>query len=441
MALDSPVTNYHRSEILALCQDCPDLDGKNCIITDIEASKEEYIDIPACATYATKKGPVIDETELSTSGEPSSFVNSLNSNNLFTIEDNLFTNENLFTPTKSKQGSEQSCSPTNEKTCSPIRGETETSEISLDSLDQKIISLVAQNAHARSIAKTLKRPQSTIQLRLHRLEKHQLIIPYKGVYGTKLYQVSARLNHLLIHNETTPFVTPFTAHSMAFKFQILEGDQPRSPRAQKMKNWMSYIFKFPDHTIRTTPRSVIVFINQDLGAASIDDLNLKYSQLAQSYAYKFAEKYHITLGSISKYRDPHFTLEDNPLARIIAERGEVHTTSGLFIDKSRSSGDLEMKEETARAMEFTLNKLPFMTAGFQSKLQEVKQTVDESASRLEEGMENIQKWLYLEKENRMLRDIIEQQNEQIDLLSKQADLPSSDKQKTPKKDTEGSMYG
>lgn len=189
---------------------------------------------------------------------------------------NSLNRNNLFTQTTNKEGSEQSCSPTNEKTGSPIQGGTEINDLLLDSLDEEIIRLVAQNAHAMSIAKTLKRPQSTIQLRLRRMKKHQLIIPYKGVYGTKLYQVSGKLNHLLVHIETKPPITPFTAHSMSFKFPILEGTQPRSSKGHKMTNWTGYVFEYPDHVIRTTPKNIIIYINQDLGAASIDDLNLKY---------------------------------------------------------------------------------------------------------------------------------------------------------------------
>ena len=143
----------------------------------------------------------------------------------------------------------------------------------------------------------------------------------------------------------------FKAHNMSFKFSILEGNQPKSSQAYKISTGTGYVFKSPDHTIRSTPHSIIIDINLDLGAASIDDLNLKYSQLAQSQVYKFAEKHHITLGGISKYREAHFTLKDNPLAKIISDRDEFKTDSGLQINKNHSPVDIEMREETARAME------------------------------------------------------------------------------------------
>lgn len=313
-------------------------------------------------------------------------------------------------------------------------------KITITDFDIQILKLAADQNHRRLIARTLNRSQGTIQYRLNRLEKAGLITPYQGTNRTKLYKISSKLTSLFIYNETKPPITPFTAHSMSFKFPILEGNQPKSSQAYKTATWTGYVFKSPDHTIRSTPSSIIIDINQDIGAASIDDLNLKYSQIAQSQVYKFAEKHHITLGGISKYREAHFTLEDNPLAQIISDRGEFKTASGLQIDKSRSSGDLEMKEESARAMEFTINKLPNITSELQTDVKVLTETLDSKLSGMEDNIDGIQKWLFLERENRQLREknqIMEQSLNEI--IKEMKEIKTMITQTENKQ--EGGMYG
>ena len=53
MTPDHPAKKYHKSEILALCQTCQNRDGMNCIITDIESSRAEYLPLPGCMKTGT----------------------------------------------------------------------------------------------------------------------------------------------------------------------------------------------------------------------------------------------------------------------------------------------------------------------------------------------------------------------------------------------------
>ena len=418
MISDNQPKKYHKSEILALCQDCPDKYSSTCILGDLEASHAEYIYLPLCAA-----GRISDkEKKLRTNEESGAPMRKM-----------LRTNEEKdpnTTEWRTKTSTKKSCAT---EMAQPMRengatiGDTvKINGIQLDVLDQDIIKFAAEHHHTRSISRKLNRPESTIRRRLNRMEKAGLIsqvisIDTKPGAKTKLkcYQISDVCATSLIYNDKKPPTTDFTVHNMSFSFPILEGNQPKSSQGQKMNNWTSYIFKFPNHTIRTTTKSVIIFINEDLGAGSIDDLNLKYSQLAQSHAYKFAEKYHIVLGSISKYRQGHFTIEDNALAQIISERGEFKTASGIMIDKSRSSGDLEMQEDKARAFEFTINKLPTLAAGMKSNLEDININMDAGLSGIMNSVNDMQTWLILERENRALKELTLKQDEQIELLKQQ----------------------
>ncbi len=293
---------------------------------------------------------------------------------------------------KGKRCATIGCAPPDEECCAPMVETGKIRGISVDSFYLHICRLAANKHHIRSIARILRRPESTVRYRIRKLQQQDLITSYNGTYSTKLYHISSTLTDLFIHNEDLPTLAFFTAHSMSFKFPILEGCQPKSPKGYQTKSWIGYVFRLPDHTIRSTPSNIIVDINQDMGAGSIDDLILKYSQLAQSYAYNFAEKQHLTLGGISRYRAGHFTMEDCALAQLISERGQVCTSSGLHMDKSRSTGDLEMDEQTARSMEFTLNKLPVIAAGLDTRL-----------SGVETSLDSIQELLALKLENQDLK--------------------------------------
>jgi hypothetical protein len=436
MAVANPAQKrLHKSEILALCQECSNQLSKGCIMGDLEASAAEYRTIPEC--FSDKKiDPPTNEKNRPTNEKNRPINEGINRPD----NEEKFDKNSSHTPkfqtdplTRGKNDP-----PPNEKSDPHQYVFTQNGKIKITELDIQILELAIKRYHPRLITKTLNQPWKTVRNRINRLEKAGLITPYQGAYNTKLYHVSTKLTDLLIHNEDKPLVTPFTAHCMSFKFPILEGTQPRSSKAFKMTNWTGYVFDdHPDYVIRTTPKNIIVDVRQDLGADSIDDLNLKYSQLAQSYAYKFAEKHQLILGGIAHYREAHFTIEDTALGQIVSERGEIRTKSGIMIDKSRSSGDIEMKEETARAFEYTINQFPITAANIESELKGLKDQVAVKLDHINSDIGSIQKWLYLEKENRLLRDINEKLTEQIELLKKQIHhLP--DEQKKP---TEGGMYG
>lgn len=108
-------------------------------------------------------------------------------------------------------------------------------------------------------------------------------------------------------NEIINKSTRFTAHNMSYKFPILSGIQPKSTHSFNMKNWTGYKFINDDYMVVSTPKSILIDVNQTLGAGSIGDLNLKYTEIAQAHANNFAKQHDLTLGTPQRHRKPHFT--------------------------------------------------------------------------------------------------------------------------------------
>ena len=109
-------------------------------------------------------------------------------------------------------------------------------------------------------------------------------------------------------NGTVNKSTQFTAHNMCFTFLLLKGKQPISTQPFNVQSWTGYRFIHNNHMITSTPSAIIITINEDLGAGTIDDLNLKYTEAAQEHAHNFAEQHDLMLGDILQCAKPHFTI-------------------------------------------------------------------------------------------------------------------------------------
>ena len=100
----------------------------------------------------------------------------------------------------------------------------------------------------------------------------------------------------------------FTTHNMRFKFAILNGEQPKSTHPFNMKNWTGYRFISDDYIVTSTPKSIVIDVNQTTDAGSIKDLCLKYAELAQAYANNFAQKHDILIGGIQRDGNPNYVI-------------------------------------------------------------------------------------------------------------------------------------
>lgn len=262
----------------------------------------------------------------------------------------------------------------------PMRKGDTFSSREIDKLDHHILILVSEKCHENSIIHLTKRPRSTIKDRLNRLQKWGFIKPYyfqTALQRVKLFDLTQKAMQILIHNENAPTHSVIQAHAMTFSFPILEGPQPKSAQAFKMNNWTGYVFENINHVIRTTPRSVIIDVNLDLGSDSIDNLNIKYYELAQKYAVEFAEKHKIRIGGGKRSRNPDYATMNIPVVQCVADRGNFRTPTGIKIDKSRSNGDLEFsQEQTARNFEFVINDMPKAVLEIKAEIVALRKTVE-----------------------------------------------------------------
>lgn len=421
----------NKAEALDLCKGCPNRwKPRYCYYWNVEGAKTETIELPACMSelLTLTKSSVAKEPSSEGSGSegttgkvakagadhppaPSDAISLVtheptNEKHSVNNESGSVTNETDRKKTKRKDNDRTIRSPHNEK----VRSQQYS--ITPDALDIHILRLITEKYHERGIARQTGRRLSTIQYRLERLEKQGLIksrLESSALSKIKTFELTQKGTKNLIHHDSAPVHTPFTAHSMSFKFPILSGIQPKSPQGYKMTNWMGYVFDYPNHSIRSTPKNIIVDVNLDLGADSVDNLNLKYSQYAQKFAVEFAERYKLTIGAVQRYREPHFTIEDSALGQLVAERGEFVTRTGVMFNKSQSKGDAEFKEEGARAFEFTLNQMPTIVAGLKSGFSELKATVTEKVSALESNLTLLtlqQRNMELEAQNREMMNQI-----------------------------------
>jgi DNA-binding Lrp family transcriptional regulator len=433
-----------KKDALKICSKCKNRNSAKCVFSDIEGSRKDTIIVPKCMMSLNKVNEKSSFTNEKSSftNEKSSFTNSdLSTKNgtvwgerTFTPNEDRHLAADSFTKNDIMQGEKMIRSPPMRKVRSPLVSTQEMNDLVLTPLDWEIIEYLQDDMHVRGISNGIGRSQSTISYRVKRMEKAGLLHATKGVYGSKLYKLSkdlfTQMNESLIYNEERYQATDFTAHVMTFKYPILCGIQPKSKNDYKMNNWMGYVFKFNDHVIRTTPSSVLIDINLDLGAGSISDLILKYMDVAQPYILNFAKQHKLDMGVPMECRSPHYTIEDTAISQILTERGEFKTKGmGLSFDKSKSTGDLEMGEKSARAFEFTLNKLPRITDKINSKLSELNQTTTEEFTKTQSTLDQISDdvsglyvLLQMKHENDKLR---EDYKEMLDLMKSQIDPKQS----------------
>ena len=119
--------------------------------------------------------------------------------------------------------------------------------------------------------------------------------------------------------------TQFTTHNMCFKFAIVTGEQPKSINSFNMNHWTGYRFIENDHMITSTTNSIIMNIKKDLGAGTIDELNLKYNDIAKVYARNFSEKHELVLGEINQAAKPHYTIPTTSIEKILSKREGTKT--------------------------------------------------------------------------------------------------------------------
>ena len=390
-----------KADALEVCEGCTKRDSKTCIYSDIERSRDGTIIIPKCmVSFGHKPVHPRENTRTPTREHPNTHE-----------KPNTQNDSGVWKTQKTEQG--------NEEIRTPQGYQPKSHKIKLSKNDEKIIVLLGDQEnphHVRSLARALNTAPSTMSNRLKKLEKAGIIKSYKGVAATKIYKLSVHLNtqsdqSLIYDDNRHQSAQSFTAHCMTFKFPIITGTQPKSKHPFKMNNWTGYTFHHKNYEIRSTTQSIVIDINQDLGAGSIDDLTLLYSDIARGHLVEFAKQHNITLGTPQSYRKQHFTIPNTSIGKILSERGSFNTAEGLMIDESKSKGDLEMGEDLARDFEFTLNKLPGIANNIENRLGELNETTKtefekttDRFDKVDEGITNLHILIQMKHENDKLRD-------------------------------------
>ena len=390
-----------KADALETCESCAKRGSKICIYSDIEGSRDETIIPPRCmVSFGHKPVHTRENTRTPTREHPNTHE-----------KPNTQNDSGVWKTQKTEQG--------NEKTRTPQVETPKSHKIKLSENDEKIINLLGDQEnphHVRSMARTLNTAPSTMSNRLKKLEKAGIVKSYKGVAATKLYKLSSSLynqsDQSLIHDDNRQQSAQyFTVHCMTFKFPIVTGVQPKSKNKFHMKNWTGYTFHGKNYEIRSTTKSIIIDINQELGSGTIDDLILMYSDIAQGHLVEFTKQHKITLGTPVRYRKQHFTIPDTSIGKILSERGSFNTEGGLMIDESKSTGDIEMGEDLARDFEFTLNKLPKITNDIENQLDKLNQTTTDEFTKatgrfdnVDKGITNLHVLVQMKHDNDKLRE-------------------------------------
>ncbi|VVB51648.1 Uncharacterised protein [uncultured archaeon] len=358
-----------KSDLLSICKTCPEAwKFQGCIVSDLESSDLDDLSPPPCVVEHLRRAPLevaynekINEKKQASFDEKKDvFIKDTSEKTAASIDEKTGVHRRETDSGVWRQ------TPASNR----VKQEEKPSDL-LDSFDLKIMELLLERHYESSISRITGRPRTTIQKRINRLKTLEIIKPEKQNHIC-FYMINPRMTPFLVHDERPTRERErqagFTLHCSAFKFPLISGLPPTSKHPIKMRNWTGYDFKESHNVIRIIPKWIIVFVNEDLKSDSVENLNAKYRELAISIAGRFAEAHGLKLGAPKEYQTPHFTLKDNALAKALSDVGEFQTESGIHIDKSRSSGDLEMDYEAAKAMEYSLIQRPKVDTIILSKI-------------------------------------------------------------------------
>jgi uncharacterized membrane protein len=165
------MTLIERAEALELCQHCPDNMQNGCIISDIESSRKEAIEMPKCMIPLTKSsvaGATSEGSEGSKALRGAKLVSSAPLNDKFApaYDEKVAPASEIFSSTDT------------EKLRPPVMKKLRLPpDVKLDDLDKEILGYVTEGRHRNDIIKQTGKPAGTVRRRLERLIKVGLIKP------------------------------------------------------------------------------------------------------------------------------------------------------------------------------------------------------------------------------------------------------------------------
>lgn len=363
------------------CRNCLKIMEIGCIISDVERAIYRGEDVPTCPHSS-------DPVNQPNQRPPESQKISIKASSI--NEKTSSINENKKYKTVSGSAT-SSFHPSSSSMMSKVDGRF------LNERDLKILKLLSIGYHERGIARLKNEKRPTIQSIVKKLRELKLIKPVgksnvrsypKFYYATPKGMKFLEYNERETRNQELP---PLSCHCNSFKFQA-EGILPTSDRPIKMTHWIAYDFHYPNHKIRTIPGKknnlIIVFVNHDLGADTVENLNHKYEELAKKYAREFSQEHGLKVGLPQRYKKPHYTIKNSAVAKKLTEQGEfrIESNGGLEIfDRSRSEGDRETTdEEKARQWENALYQIPKEFPKVRTEVHELEDRLSNTVSEIQE---------------------------------------------------------
>ncbi|MCZ7394059.1 MAG: hypothetical protein O8C56_12165 [Candidatus Methanoperedens sp.] len=455
----------NKADALDLCKTCKGLFKPGCDYFGVEGNPGEELVVPQCMEPLFTNSSARQNTK--NIQDPDAKVAS--------PHDKLASpHEDASTPERPRVAVSTLRPPTHEKVRPP---QYSGLPFKWDELDSKIIALIKANYHRNAIISRAGKTGSTIQRRLARLIKHNIIMPTPqkiGMFPCITYVILQPWADSLIHNEgiALPDETPlvYDWHACGFRAEILDKktiNRPKGDRQFKMTNWTGETFYYPDHTIKLTTKHAIVDIKIKLQADSSGDLLIKYSALAQKFLGEFSARYNIPLGQVEQNREPHRRMPNSAgIAQALIEKGgELYLPSiGLQVDHSQDEeGELEFigksGARSAIILEEAINHFPSIVAGVRSDNYQTRQEVNQikdslsgtvksletTLTEIKADIKETQGLIILQEQNKALRAQNEELQKQVAELVAQTRIllgnAGAQPQQEPKPDKWSMIYG
>lgn len=267
-----------------------------------------------------------------------------------------------------------------------------------------------------------------------------------------VYKQTKACTKLLIGDEDEAQHQDFKSHEQKYKFELIQDEENLKivnlipcVNLRKLKNnTFKDFYMDSGNTIRLTSKHICFFSNTRLEADGIDNLNIKYVELAKAEVRKFSLEYGIRYNPVpTKYQPSTFDcISAEPFASVLRERGNFNIKSaGIEARVDPSDKGIESNEDNAREIEYRLFKMPIIIKDLQQAMIEQTKAIEKLTSEHKQDTVQLQEFIKTIGENQI------QINEAVKIMSKTIKkitdiiVPNELKQESPQASPDRIMYG